>query len=267
MRFHEPRFLLMTLAFALALVTPKAAWAFAFSFGTIDASDEIASVVLAPKSGGVPLVSYNGLTGVMSFQADVDQITLVGGTVFDLDPGDVEFSMSTVMLVGGSAVFFPNPFPTILLADFFNGVTFDLAITDVAGGSTVMLEGEFQIPIEMTVTEQLFGVVVGALEGDFDVVGGNGDFVSAWDSLDGSFDAQMASFLVGGVGVLQACSLTSSAGTAGLSCFGVAADGFASWTSNPVVTLQPGAPAVPEPALSILALVTLGSIAAARMRQ
>lgn len=266
MRFHKPQLVLM-LAGALCLAVPKGAEAFAFSFGSISASDEIASVVLAPKSGGVPLVSFNSLTGALTFQADVDEITLVGGTVFDVDPGDVEFSMSTIMLVPASEIFAPNPFPTFLLAQFFNGITFDLAITDVAGGSTVMLEGEFQLPIVLTVTQQFFGAVLGAMEGDFDVVGGNADFVGAWDSLVGSFDAQITSFLVGGVGVNQACELTTSFGTPGLACAGVPATGFASWTSNPVVTLQPGAPVVPEPPLAVLSLAVLGGVFASRMRR
>ncbi len=248
---------------AVVLATP--AEATTFSFGTINASDEIASVILAPKSGGTPLVSFDSVTGVMTFQADVDEINLVGGGTINVASGTVEFSMSTVSLIGGSELFAPNPFPSFVAGEFANGMTFDFAITDIAGGSTVMLEGEFLAPILWTAQQLFFGVVNGNLDGDFSVVGGDGDFVSAWNAPEGSFDAQMSSFLAGGLPVNQACELTSSFGTAGLACAGLPADGFTSWTSNPVVTLQPTA--IPEPSQGALAIFALGALAACRMKR
>ena len=238
-----------------------------FSFGTIGPSDEIASIVLAPKSGGVPLLSFDANTGVMTFQADVATITLVGGTVFNPTAGAVDFSMSTIMLQSGSEQFTPNPFPTSIGGEFHNGFTFDFALTDVAGGSVVMLESEFFAPLVWDVTQVFYGIVNGNLAGDFDVVGGDGDFVSAWGLTGGSFDAQMTSFLANGLAVNQACELTSSGGTAGLSCYGVAADGFTNWTSNPVVTLQPTGTAIPEPSAAVLVVLALGAAAGCRIKR
>lgn len=248
---------LAVLPILTVLALPGAAEA--FSFGSFDPGDQIASINLG-ATGSTPLVQ-NSSTGTMTFSAEVTTITLTDSTVFNVDSGEVIFA-STIMLQGGTAAFSPNPFPTFLSGEYLNGVTVDFSITDVADGSNVLMEAEYQDALIWTAQQIFFGVVNGTLDGAFDVVGGDSAFTSAFASA-GELNAQMSSFLSNGLGVNQACELTTSGGVSNQSCFGTAADGFDNWTSNPTVTIVP---TVPEPSATALLLGGLLGFAAVLRR-
>lgn len=252
--------ILPTLLLLAMLAGPGVAGA--FSFGTFDPSDEIASIVLGSTTA-TPLVQHTGATSTMVFTAEVTTINMKDGDVFNVTPGDVTFS-SQVMLVGGSEIFAPNPFPTFLSGEYRNGVTVDFSITDIADSSNVLLEAEYDDSLVWTANQLFPGAVNGTLDGDFDVVSGDSDFTDAFAPglARGTFNAQMTAFLSNGSAVNQACELTTTGGTSNLSCFGLAADGFDNWTSNPVVTIVP----IPEPGTALLLASGMIGLAGRRQR-
>ena len=243
-----------TIAVWLLLAVPIGAQA--FSFGTFSAGEKIQSIQLSSASGGGTAVTYDDTTGTMTFTADVSTITTNLAT-YNIALGTVVFD-SQVML---SSEFVLAPslfFGGLITANFLNGFVADLTITDLAGGGATLLAADYTAGLDFQ-ADSPGGPgfpIVGALDGDFSVIGGAGDasFEAAFGS-GGSYFAVLANFVSSGVPVTtDLCGLIEPA------CFtGASLDDF---TVNPTATITP---TVPEPA-TLLLLVLAAAAAAGRSR-
>jgi hypothetical protein len=229
----------------------------AFSFGTFAPADTIIEIELsAAVSSGVTFDTGadpdDPSDDTLTFESSVSTITMASGAVFSPTLGDVLVS-STVMPIAASEQFFP----TIIGAEFANGVVADLSITDIGiGGSGLLLEADYLGSVSFTASQFFSGFPIsGSLSGEFEVTGGDTDFTTAFGP-QGDFFSTLAGWLVTSTGSAPSalCQLTN--GWLFGSCLLPQTD-FASFTANPTTTIVPIA--VPEPGT----LVLFGAIAAA----
>lgn len=227
----------------------------AFSFGTFAPGEQILSVQLAAGNLANPVVTFDGTTNTMVFDASVSTITTNLNT-FNIPLGDVIFTSQVTIQSGTEVVFQPFApfFGGQLGAELLNGVAADLSIIDVAGAS-VLLEGEYDGTLSFQANSPGgFGFpIVGSLDGAFDVSGGDVDFLAAFGP-GGNFFANLANFTTGGgTAVGGDLCLLIAGGCPGGTTIG-------DFTVNPNVTITP----IPEPGVAALLAMGLGALALRR---
>lgn len=241
---------LMTAALAAAvLLLPGTSSA--FSFGTFAPGERILSVQLAAGNLANPVVSFDGTTNTMLFDASVSTIT-TNFNIFSIPLGDVTFSSQVKIQTGTELVaqpFLPF-FGGQIGAALANGVAADLSILDNGvGGSGLLLDADY----DGTLSFQANGPgvaglpIVGSLDGAFIVSGGDASFTAAFGP-GGNFFANLANFFTaGGTAVGGNLCLLIAGGCPG----GTTIDSF---TVNPNVTITP----IPEPGVAALLALGLG---------
>jgi hypothetical protein len=245
--------ILAALAAALLLLPGTS---LAFSFGSFAPGEKIVSVQLAVGNLANPVVTFDGTTNTMIFDASVSTITTNLNT-FSIPLGDVIFT-SQIMIQGGTEQVF-QPFPPFfggqLGAEFLNGVAADLSIIDVAGLG-LLLEAEYDgtLSFQANVPGMAGLPVVGSLDGAFDVSGGDVDFLAAFGPA-GNFFANLANFSVAGNPVGGNMCLMIAGGCPGGTTIG-------NFAVNPNVTITPTP--IPEPGVAALLVLGLGVLALRR---
>lgn len=237
------------LAVSCLCLAPTVAGATSFSFGTITASDTIASIELAADTGGSTTVSFTTVDDRLVIDASVSTIHFTdGSSISGIPAGSVVFQ-STVY-VTGTPTYIPPINPVFTSIDFMNGVAADFSIMDLTGGLT-MLAGDFVGALNMT-AQASGGVVRGEVSGTFtvDTLASDADFAAAFGS-QGTFD-QLLNLGLGSnlCGIVTTCP----------------APDLIDFEANPTSTLMPVA--VPEPSLSLLlgAVLLGGGLALGRER-
>jgi hypothetical protein len=251
---------------ALAL-SPAAAGA--FSFGTFAPGEQILSIQVGSGAPATPSVVYDDTTITLSFSAPVSTITTTLGT-YNIPLGDVWFD-STVML-SSQTVIPPVLFGTngVISANFTNGITADLSLTDVAGGFALLLAADYDAGLNLSITKVGPAPVSGSLGGSpaggaFTVSGGDAAFQAAFGSA-GSYFANLASFTSDGSAVSTLCHLIknmSSSCPRPSNATPVSGE-LDDFTVNPAATITRTTP-LPEPGLAWL-LAGAGALEIARRR-
>ncbi len=239
--------LLALVVVAAVAALPGRANATVFSFGTIDATDEITSIQLSADDGsGSPTVDFDTSTNTLVISASVSTINFANkAAISGIAAGDVVFS-STVDLTG--AYSFGGPVnPTFTAGSFTNGVAADFSITDIAGGNMV-LSADYVGSLDLTILAAGF-VIRGEFSGEFDLIdigtGTDADVAAAWGS-SGTYDQL---FTIG-TGANLCWQVTNCP---------VATD-WVDWSANTTSTLLPVA-VVPEPQ-GLLLMLSAGGLAA-----
>jgi hypothetical protein len=250
-------------AFVLALAPSGAR---AYSFGSFAPGEQILSIQVGSGAPATPSVVYDDTTLTLTFSAPVSTIT-TNVTTYNIPLGDVWFD-SSVML-STQTILPPAGFPVTtfngtIAANFVNGITADLTITDLALGPTLLLAAEYDAGLDLGITKVGAAPVSGSLGGSpsggvFTLSGGDSGFVFAFGPA-GVYHANLASFTSDGSAVATLCHLiknmTSSCPRSSLA---IAASGeLDDFTVNPVATITRTTELVPEPAGLLLAgLVSL----------
>lgn len=239
------------LAASLLLIPGTSA---AFSFGSFAPGEQIISVQLGAGNLANPVVTFDGTTNTMVFDASVSTITTNLNT-FNIPLGDVIFTSQVMIQPGTETVLQPfSPFfGGQLGAALLNGVAADLSIIDVAGVG-VLLEAEYDGTLAFQANSPGgFGFpIVGSLNGAFDISGGDVDFLAAFGP-GGTFFANLANFSSGGSPVGGDMCLLIAGGCPGGTTIG-------DFTVNPNVTITP----IPEPGVAALLALGLGLLALRR---
>lgn len=226
----------------------------AFSFGTFAPGEKIVSVQLAAGDLDTPMITFDGTTNTMVFDASVSKITTNLGE-YDIPLGDVVFT-STVMIVPGTELVLQpaGSFGGHVEAGFRNGMTADLSIVDLAG-SGLLLQGEYGAPLHFFANSPggLGFAITSGLEGSFTTSGGDAAFVAAFGP-GAHYSANLSGFLTGGGGAVGSnlCLLIDGGCPTGTT--------IASFSVNPTVTITP----IPEPGVATLTAVGLALLARRR---
>ncbi len=215
----------------------------AFSFGTIEADDAINSLSLAADTviGGTT-VEYDAGLNQLEIEASLSTISFFDGTeITGITPGTVLFT-STVKVDGPITI--PGvPFPPFAAATFRNGLAADFSIVDLGTGLT-LIEADYDADALLVTLSESISVVRGEVTGNFDVIGGDADFVAAFGSA-GSFN-QLLAF---GTGSLCTLGILTCPFPTDLNDF----------SANPTTTIQ-RTTVVPEPTVAWLALASLAGV-------
>lgn len=229
---HLKAFIMMVCA---ALLLPSMASATTFSFGDIDPTDEIQSIIIVGESTGVSYTAATGTTGTLVIDGYVSTINFVNKGPISINPGDVTYSSQLDLTVTN----FIGPAFSVaaMTATLMNGVTDDFSIIDNVFGLPV-LGGDYDGPMDLTASTN-----TGLVLADFDAnlgagLTGDADVLSAFGTL-GAIEFQV----VLGTGSLCTSILTCPAplapGTPTLNSFSGPPNGSI-------------APVIPEPSTAIL---------------
>lgn len=233
------------IAIAFLATAPLVASATSFSFGSISASDQIASITVAPVAGGV---SYDASLQRLVIDSYVSQINFTNRAPISINPGDVTFSSqltaSSIQLIGPpNAIVFVN-------ATFTNGFT-DYSIIDtvgVGGMPILMLEGDYDGALQLT-ANATSGVVTGGILATLSLPsGGDSDFQAAFGPAAG-LDASLAL----GTGSLCTTIVTCAFPAASLHNF----------AASPTLNISP----IPEPGTAVLLGIGMAGLAVQRKRK
>jgi len=229
------------------LLWPAGAGATFFSFGEIEATDEITAIRLAADSGSGTTIDFTAVGGSLVLEASVAQFDFANKpAITGIPTGDV-ILVGTVYIQGSPSFVPPfSPFPTETYASFDNGVI-DWSIWDVAGGGTAVLKANFLTTLDFSASKNF--LLQGELTGLYAIVGGDADAMAAFGS-QGDINAS-----------INFGSSASVCGTLALSCPFPAA--YKNWSGNPTMTLRPVE--TPEPAA--LGLLASAALAAALARR
>ena len=227
---------LLLLAIAMLLWLPHTASA--FSFGSFAVGEEIQSIELSAALASGNSLVYDDTANTLTFTAAVSTITTNLQT-YNLPIGDVVFSsqlmLSSESLIAPFAPFFGGSID----ANFVNGIVADLTIVDVADAGNTLLQADYVAGLDLNVT-QPGGTglpIVGRLDSDFSVTGGDASFTGAFGSA-GNYFSVLNNFVSSGVPVT-----TDLCGLFEPTCMtGESLDDF---EVNPTATITPVS--VPEP--------------------
>jgi hypothetical protein len=227
---------------------PGAAGATAFSFGTVDATDVISSIIIAPASGDT---SYTAGTKQLVIDAYVSTINFANRPSISINPGDVTFSsqltLSNELLLG------PAFDVAVVTGELSNGLADDFSITDIAGAQLLM-GGDFDAPMSFSAST-VTGTVSANLAASIGTsVSGDSDFMNAFGAA-GSIDLKV----VLGAGTI--CSTIATCPMAPLTSPAPTLHDFNGPTNGTIIP-------IPEPATgTLLGLALLGLTRHARARR
>jgi len=247
---HVNRWSLLWILGIALLVSP--ARATTFSFGTVDGTDPIASLVLAT---GSQQVTFTDASNELLIEASVATINFESGAqISGIPDGDVviqslvEISSQGFLPDGSCPV---SSFPTCpaqATANLLNGLVDDLTITDMGGVfPIVMLSANYNAGIDLSLNDA-GGVTQGELSSAFALTGlSDPDFATAFGS-QGELDAQLS------------IALGNLCDTVLRDCGAPLPTEFDDWNASPVLTIIPLE--VPEPGAALL--VAMAAAGAAR---
>jgi hypothetical protein len=243
----------------------------AFSFGSFAPGEKILSIQVASGAPATPSVVYDDTTLTLTFSAPISTITTTLGT-YNIPLGDVWFD-SSVMLSTSTILAPALPsFNGAISANFTNGMTADLSITDVAGGFALLLAADYDAGLALSITKvgpaPVSGSLGGSPGGDFTLSGGDTTFVTAFGPT-GNYFANLSSFTSDGSAVATLCHLIKNMTSAcpRPSLLTPNSGQLDDFTVNPAATISRTSP-LPEPGLAWLLAGALGlGIARRRMRR
>ena len=240
------------------LLVPAAAGAYSFLPAGFAPGEQILGIELVTAGvAGPGLEVDTGLNpndpadDTLHFESWVSRITTTDA-IHSITLGDVIVTGAVL-----DSVSFPAPLGIggFVSGNFSESSVVDLTILDIGIGATdpVLLEVEYSTGLEFSAHE-VTGVIIGSLYGDFDVVGGEADFLTAFGGPAGYVDGVLAGFDPG-TGI---CNLTDSP-----TCedFPWASD-LADFTASPTSTITP----IPDPGTLALLSLGLAGLAAFRRR-
>lgn len=236
------------LLLTMVLLAPSAR-ATTFSFGDIAASDVITSITLAADDGtGGATLDFDTSNNSITITSSVTQINFANKAAISGIPiGDVIFSSQ--VFLNGSYTFIPGINPTVTLGDFTNGAA-DFTIWDVAGGTTKVLEADYDGAGLRFQARLQVGTVLGEMSGDFTLTGGDADAQSAFGST-GSIDQ------------IFPITQTLNSNLCGIITNCPVATDWLTFSANPTTTLQ--ATSTPEPGSTLLLLGAPAALALRRL--
>ena len=161
---------------ALALL-PGAALATSFSFGTIDPTDQIQSIIIVGESPGVTYTAGTDTTGSLVIDGYVSTINFFNRAPLSIDPNTVTFSSQLDLTVTN----FIGPAFSVaaLTAELTNGVTDDFSIIDTVGGLP-FLGGDYDGMMDLTASTNT-GLVLADFDADVSSgLSGDADVLSAF---------------------------------------------------------------------------------------
>jgi hypothetical protein len=223
-------------------VLPGVAAATTFSFGTIEPTDTITSIIIAPSENDT---TYTAGTSTLVIDAYVSTINFSNRAPIAINPGDVTFSSQLTL----SNVVYGGPAWDLVVigGELANGMTDDFSITDIAGGN-LLLGGDFDAPMGF-VASTVSGTVSASLAADIGAaVSGDADFLSAFGPA-GSIDLKIV------LGAGNLCSTIATCPPIGLSFPAPTLHDFAGPTNGTIIP-------IPEPGTA--ALIGLGLFALTR---
>lgn len=235
------------LALSLLLLLPGMASATTFSFGDIDATDQIQSIIIVGESSGVDYTASTGTTGTLLIDGYISTINFVNKAPISIDPNTVTYSSQLDLTVTN----FIGPAFSVaaFTAELSNGVTDDFSIIDTVLGLPV-LGGDYDGPMDLTGSTNS-----GLVLADFDADVGSG--------LSGDADV-LSAFGTQGVIEFQVIVGSGSLCTTILTC-----PGFGS-PDSPALNSFSGppngsmAPVIPEPSTALLVGVGLAALTVQR---
>jgi hypothetical protein len=245
------------------LLVPAGAQAYSFLPGGFDPGEKILSIELV--SAGVAGPSVEVDTGanpndpsddVLFFQTNVSRIVTNkdGETTYWIDLGDVtaqgqlEFSSFPLPWLG---------FGGFVAANFSDTMLADLTILDMGPGAgvPVLLEMDYLTELELT-AQVLTGVMLGNIDGELVVAGGETGFMEAFGS-GGDLSGVLTGFSPGGEDI---CVLTNFPFPPGSCVDAPLATDLADFTTTTTSTIIP----IPEPGTLALLGIALVGLAALR---
>ena len=233
--------------FALGAL-PGTAAAASFSWGDVDPTDVITSVIVAPSDGDT---TYTATTDQMAISGYISTINFANKGPISIPVGDVLFSsqltLSNELLIG------PAFDIAVVTGELSNGLADDFSIVDV-GSATALMEGDFDGAMSFSASS-VTGVVSANMAADIgSSLSGNSDFLLAFGNV-GSLDLQVV------LGAGTVCSTIATCPTApNLTPPAVLHD----FTGPTNITITP----IPEPATGLLiGLGMLGLTLRARVRR
>jgi hypothetical protein len=257
-----------------ALWYPAAASATLFSFGTVNPTDVITKLTLAP---GTNQTTYNPVTNIMHIEAYLTTIEFANApTISGITANSVLFT-SDLMLVGGTfnvvtAGGATNP--RSLSAGFMNGALQDFSIFDTFAGLSLLdadFIGNLGFSAAETGTVSFPTAITGQLTGQLNVLAsGDADFLSAFGPL-GVLNSSYNSFFSDGVttGTTSGnlCHLVKNDGLGGATSWPTSCAtpyGLDDFAANAGLTIEPQV--IPEPGTALLLGLGLAGVAALRRK-
>jgi hypothetical protein len=248
----------------LLLVLSAPASATTFSFGTINASDQITQLSFAP---GTTKTSFDPVSGVLHLEAYLSQIDFLNrSSISGIAPNSVVFT-SDILLTSGSfsVTSIPPPNnPYSFLSLFESYLTVDISIRDQTNSITA-LEAELVGSLQLTASEPGMN---GQVTTNLNALGtGDADFTSAFGNL-GNLNAQLSGFFSDNASVgLNMCNLVKfnttvySPITTSCGAGGYALDDFTVNANMTITTTH-----MPEPGTALLLGLGLAGVAALRRK-
>lgn len=226
----------LALTLMILIVLPGLASATTFSFGDIDPTDEIQSIIIVGEGTGVSYSASTGTTGTLVIDGYVSTINFLNKGPISIAPGVVTYSSQLNLTVG--AFIGPAFNVAAVTATLMNGLTDDFSIIDLGSGLPV-LGGNYDGPMDMTASVNT-GVVRANFTADLGVgLSGDGDVLSAFGN-QGLIEFQIA--LGQGASLcttILTCPAPLTPGTPSLNSFSGPPNGSI-------------APVIPEPSTALL---------------
>jgi hypothetical protein len=241
----------LTLTLLILMLLPGLASATTFSFGDIDATDEIQSIIIVGEGTGVTYTASTATTGTLVIDGYVSTINFLNKDSISITPGTVTFSSQLDLTVGA----FVGPAFNVaaVTATLMNGMTDDFSIIDNVGGVPV-LGGNYDGPMNMTAIGGPVGLPQLSLNANLGAgLSGDGDVLSAFGS-QGVIEFQV---------VLGSGSLCTTI----LSCPAPLAPGTPSLNSFSGPPNGSIAPVIPEPSTGLLLGAGLAGLTLHRRRR
>jgi hypothetical protein len=162
---------------AFGVAVPQPVGATTFSFGDIDATDQIRTITLNSNSDGL---SYDSVNDRLTVSAWITEISFWNKPDFTgITPNTIQL---TAILDQVSAIFIPTTGFVLSVNALFASPAVDYSIVDMVT-IQLMVEGNFDAGLGLSVGPPNLSLINGNFAGDMsnaNMTGGDSDFRSAW---------------------------------------------------------------------------------------